>query len=131
MEHEAGTISIAIISSLILGFTLWIIKKINEIQRVGRFLGFNFKVSDVTMSIGIAQLSKRHVKIEHVKKIYNLYKNCIDKLDYIDLIPVNIKYEVPLYIEVVSKHRDKIIKYLKDKEIEIFFLPPSIHYHNI
>ena len=79
------------------------------------------------MSIGIAQLSKRHVKIEHVKKIYNLYKNCIDKLDYIDLIPVNIKYEVPLHIEVVSKHRDKIIKYLKDKDIEINFLPPSIH----
>jgi len=90
-------------------------------------LGFNFKVSDVTMSIGIAQLSKRHVKIEHVKKIYNLYKNCIDKLDYIDLIPVNIKYEIPLYIEVVSKYRDKIIKYLKDKDIEINFLPPSIH----
>ena len=31
MEHEAGTISIAIISSLILGFTLWIVKKINDI----------------------------------------------------------------------------------------------------
>jgi len=31
MEHEAGTISIAIISSLLLGFTLWIVNKINEI----------------------------------------------------------------------------------------------------
>ncbi len=31
MEHEAGTISIAIISTLLLGFTLWIVNKINEI----------------------------------------------------------------------------------------------------
>lgn len=31
MEHEAGTITIAVLSSIILGFTLWIIKKINEI----------------------------------------------------------------------------------------------------
>ena len=31
MEHEAGTISIAIISSLLLGFTLWIVRKINDI----------------------------------------------------------------------------------------------------
>lgn len=31
MEHEAGTISIAVISAIILGFTLWMIKKINDI----------------------------------------------------------------------------------------------------
>jgi hypothetical protein len=31
MEHEAGTLIISIISSLILGFTLWIVKKINDI----------------------------------------------------------------------------------------------------
>jgi len=31
MEHETGTITIAILSSLLLGFTLWIVKKINDI----------------------------------------------------------------------------------------------------
>jgi len=31
MEHETGTLVISIISSLILGFTLWIVKKINNI----------------------------------------------------------------------------------------------------
>jgi len=31
MEHETGTIAVAVISSIILGFTLWIVKKINDI----------------------------------------------------------------------------------------------------
>jgi len=31
MEHEAGTITVAVISTIILGFTLWIIKKIESI----------------------------------------------------------------------------------------------------
>ncbi len=31
MEHEVGTLSVAVISAVILGFALWIIHKINEI----------------------------------------------------------------------------------------------------
>ncbi len=31
MEHEAGTITITIMSAIILSFALWIIHKINEI----------------------------------------------------------------------------------------------------
>ncbi len=31
MEHEAGTITVAVISTIILGFGFWIIYKINEI----------------------------------------------------------------------------------------------------
>jgi hypothetical protein len=31
MEHEAGTITIAITSAIVLGFALWIIHKVNEI----------------------------------------------------------------------------------------------------
>jgi hypothetical protein len=31
MEYETGTISVAVISSVVLGFAFWIIKKINEI----------------------------------------------------------------------------------------------------
>ncbi len=31
MEYETGTLTIAVISSIVLGFALWIIHKINEI----------------------------------------------------------------------------------------------------
>ncbi len=31
MEHEVGTITISIISALLLGATLWIVNKINDI----------------------------------------------------------------------------------------------------
>jgi hypothetical protein len=31
MEYQAGTITVAVISSVVLGFMFWIIKKINEI----------------------------------------------------------------------------------------------------
>jgi len=31
MEHEAGTVTVAVMSALVLGFGMWIIHKINEI----------------------------------------------------------------------------------------------------
>ncbi len=31
MEYEAGTVTIAIMSAVVLSFALWIIRKINEI----------------------------------------------------------------------------------------------------
>ena len=88
--------------------------------------GLNFKVSDINSSIGLVQLSKLNKKRKHLRKIYKHYKKTIDKLDFIDLIKVK-KYELPIYIEVVSKEREKLIKYLNSFGIQTTLLPPSLH----
>jgi dTDP-4-amino-4,6-dideoxygalactose transaminase len=93
-------------------------------------LGFNFKISDITTSIGITQLQKLPKKIAHLKKIYSLYEKEFKKLDYIKLIRVNTKNEIPLYIEVVSKYKKDLMKFLQQNEIETKELPPSLHLSN-
>ena len=79
------------------------------------------------MSIGLVQLEKKEKKIKHCKRIYSLYKKCIERLDFIDLIEVDLSNEIPLYIEVISDIRTNLIKYLKENKIDISYLPPSLH----
>lgn len=91
-------------------------------------LGFNFKVSDLMSSMAKVQLSKSDEKIKHLKKIYNLYEQGLSNLDFINLIKVDIqKEELPLYIEVLSNERNKLINYLSRHNIETQLLPPSLH----
>ncbi len=91
-------------------------------------LGFNFKISDLMSAMAKVQLSKSNEKIEHILKIYNLYKKGLKNLDFIKLIKVNTKKgELPLYVEVRSKERKKIINYLSSLNIETQLLPPSLH----
>lgn len=95
----------------------------------GRYdaLGFNFKVSDIIMAIGNVQIEKREKKIAHCKKIYKLYKEGLKGLQTIQLIPVKLKNEVPIYVEVVALDKKRLIKYLKENGITINLLPPSLH----
>ena len=79
------------------------------------------------MAIGKIQVSKRKEKISHCKKIYSLYEEAIKDFDFIKIIDVNIKYEVPIYIEVISKKRKRLVKFLSEKGININLLPPSLH----
>jgi len=90
-------------------------------------LGFNFKVSDMMMSMGRTQLINYKATIKHCKKIYNLYAKTIESLDFIDLIAVDLKYEIPLYIEVFSSNKIEVVKYLEKKGISINHMTPSLH----
>jgi len=104
--------------------------RIHEDRALYNRIGFNFKVSDMIMSIGITQLLKYKTKISHSKIIYLKYKEFIDTIDYIDLIDVNIENEVPLYVEVISKYKNKIVALLKNSYIYTNDLPPSLHLSN-
>lgn len=140
---ELGCYSLGLAKLITVGFGGFIVchdenmyKQIVKFRNHGRLdnehlnydtLGFNFKVSDMIMSIGRVQLSKHLEKISHCKKIYNLYEEGIKNLDFIDLIHVDASLEVPLYAEVVSKYREEIIEYLNSYNINTNYLPPSLH----
>ncbi len=82
-------------------------------------LGFNFRFTDILASIGIAQLECLDERIKKVKAIYSRYRDGIKDIPYIKLIPVNIDAgEVPVYIEILCKERDRLINFLAAKGIQ-------------
>lgn len=81
--------------------------------------GFNFRFNDILASIGIAQIAKLSEHIKNVKNIYKIYESAIQKLPFLKFIPVNISAgEIPIYIEVLCKKRNGLIKFLADYNIQ-------------
>lgn len=77
--------------------------------------GFNFRFTDIQAAIGLAQLDRLQEKIAGVKAVYARYASVMDKFPFLKFIPVNIEVgEIPLYIEVLSSQRDKLIQFLAD-----------------
>lgn len=91
-------------------------------------LGCNFRFTDLMASIGIEQLKRAPRRIAHVTKIYKMYEEGLRGLPFISMIPVNVDAgEVPIYIEVISKERDKIMEYLDARNIEVRPFLPNVH----
>lgn len=80
--------------------------------------GFNFKISDLLAAIILAQLSQIEEKRKRVNEIYKKYEAGLSQLDYVKMIPVKYGPEISLMIDVKSKHREQIIKYLAENGIE-------------
>jgi len=82
-------------------------------------LGFNFKISDILASIGLAQLDRLNNRIKHVHTIYNSYKKGLLSHKKIKILPVDVSSgAVPLYTEVYTEYREEIISFLKAHNVE-------------
>jgi dTDP-4-amino-4,6-dideoxygalactose transaminase len=82
-------------------------------------MGFNFRYTDLQASIGLVQLGKVEKRIKYLKLLYEKYRDAISEIDYLKLIPVNIEQgEIPLYIEVLTEERGRLMKYLSSQNIE-------------
>lgn len=86
-------------------------------------LGFNFRYSDILASIGNIQLTKADKNINYVNMVYKKYESSLPKS--IKMIHVDIQNgEVPLWVEVLCKEREKLMKYLLNNGVETRqFLP--------
>lgn len=81
-------------------------------------IGFNFRYTDILASIGIKQLSRLQKNIDKVHRIYNEYENGLKDLKEIKLIKIKVEDgEVPVYIEIIVKNRDKLIAFMESKKI--------------
>ncbi len=81
-------------------------------------LGFNFKYTDMQSSFGLISLKNIDKKISKYKIVFNRYKNNLKNNKNIEIIDVNTKYEIPIYVEVIAKDRNRLIYYLKKNNIE-------------
>ena len=90
-------------------------------------MGFNFRYTDIHASIGLVQLEKVNERIENLIKIYEKYKSGLSGLNFLRLIHVNIEDgEIPLYIEVLVRNRDKLVEYLQLHNIETRLFYPDL-----
>ena len=99
---------------------------IKNIKKWGK-IGLNFKCTDILASIAICDLS--HFKYYKAKliKLYQLYFKYL-KNKKIRIIPVNYKNgEIPQYIEIICRHRDKLQKFLRKRKIDSRIFYPSMH----
>lgn len=90
--------------------------------------GSNFKFNDVLASIGLCQVRKGNDKVDHVNAIYRKYREALEDLSFIDLVPVDIDNgEVALWPEVVCEDRDRLIDFLHERGIQTRKFLPCVH----
>ena len=89
--------------------------------------GFNFRPTDLTASLGLAQIEDLNSRRLSFINLWCNYKNILKDYSFINLTPVNIdKGEMPLYIEVTSPYRDEIVSSLQKVGIETRKVYPDL-----
>lgn len=89
-------------------------------------IGFNFKFTDILASVGLVQLERARDRIVHLNTVYRKYAEVIAGLSFLTLIPVRISYgEIPLYIEVLCREREKLVEYMLAHNIQVRLSNPS------
>ena len=82
-------------------------------------MGCNFRYTDLQASLGLVQLAKVHERINNLNVIYKMYQDAFQGMEWIKLIPVYIENgEIPLYVEVMVKEREKLIAYLESHNVQ-------------
>ncbi len=82
-------------------------------------LGFNFRLTDIQASIGLAQLDRAPGRMERMKALYSRYETGLAGLPFVKLIPVDMRAgELPLYVEVLCDDREKVMEHLRLRGIQ-------------
>ena len=90
-------------------------------------MGYNFRYTDLHASLGLVQLGKVSERISNLEKIYRTYREGLQGMDWIKLIPVDIdKGEIPLYVEILIEERNQLVRYLESQNIETRAIYPDL-----
>ncbi len=82
-------------------------------------MGFNFRYTDLQASIGLIQLKKINQRITNLIEIHEKYRSGFENNSKIEFMNVDVENgEIPLYSEILIDEREKVIDFLKSKNIE-------------
>lgn len=81
-----------------------------------QYPGFNFKLPAAYAAIGLGQLNRLDVRVEHMKKIDEMYRSGLREIEEIDFIPKE-QNEFLWMSDIVCENRDKIRKILRENDI--------------
>jgi dTDP-4-amino-4,6-dideoxygalactose transaminase len=84
--------------------------------------GYNYKMSDITAAVGIAQLRKINQIIKRKRELAKYWNQRLQEISLINspFVNKNSFHVYQSYVALVDKkvNRDKLIKYLKNKNIQ-------------
>lgn len=81
--------------------------------------GFNFKFTDFQAAMGIEQIARASQRIEHVKEVDRRYAAALPNIPYLRHVKVNVAGgEIPLWVEVETAERERLIDFLKSQGIQ-------------
>jgi perosamine synthetase len=90
--------------------------------------GHNFKFNDIQASIGLWQVRRGLEKVSHVNAVYKRYREALEDLPFINILPVDIEGgEAALWTEVTSNDRDALMFYLAENGIQTRKFIPCVH----
>ena len=92
-------------------------------------IGFNFKFTDLQAVIGIEQLKTIDYRIKRKKEIYEMYREELSDVEFIEVLPTDLEQIVPWFVDILLKDVSRVafISYLKENEIGSRGFYPPIH----
>lgn len=123
------------------GFIVTDDDKYNEILRrlkdFGRFdkneilhsiEGWNYKFNDILAAVALEQFKRINIRMKKLLEQRKLYMDSLIGVNEVSFPPVDLNSgEIPLYIDVLVKKREGLIKYLADLEIYPRECWPALH----
>ena len=91
-------------------------------------MGYNFRMTDIQMAIGLSQLEKFDFIVERKNEIYQLYKELLGGLENIEILTPNNKIfpYIPFRVGILTKDKsENLMKFMNENGIETrtFFYP--------
>ena len=85
-------------------------------------VGYNYKMSDITAAVGVAQLRKLGKIIERKRKLAKYWDEKLQEMEFIEppYVSENVKHIYQSYVALLDKHinRNKLIEILMKKGIQ-------------
>lgn len=89
--------------------------------------GFNFKFTDIQAAMVHQQLDSVEDRLFSLRRLYKTYSDELSGSELVQLIPFQSSKELPLYVEALTKDRQRFISYMATKGIQCRPYPPSLH----
>ena len=98
--------------------------------------GFNYRMNEISASLGITQLSKINKFLKYRKKVAFLYNKAFEKLENINIPEVKLNrdhtyhlYPLQINFTKLKKSRSKLFQYFKKNNInlQVHYIPVFFH----
>ena len=92
-------------------------------------MGWNFKFTDLQAVLGLEQMKKLPVRVERKKQIYRLYREALQAVPGLTLIPTRLEDTSPWFIDVLVRdgRREELMRFLKERGIGTRPFYPALH----
>lgn len=89
--------------------------------------GTNFRMTDLQAAVGLAQLAKVEDKTRALRRVYESYVDRLRAVSWVEVLRVDDSAgELPLWAEVLTPLRDKVMAGLRARGIEAKAFHPSL-----